>query len=459
MVKSTSMQTLTILGGGLAGAEAAWQAARRGVPVRLFEMRPAHNTGAHLGGDLAELVCSNSLGSDLLDRAPGLLKAELSRLGSLLIDCARQTATPAGRALAVDGEAFSARVTTLGGRHPLIQVVRAEVQAIPDGPLVIATGPLTSPALSKAIGALLGSPHLYFYDAIAPLVLAETIDWEIVYRASRYGVVGEPQGDYLNCPFDADQYARFVTALAQAERRPLQAFESAVERGVQAGEGIYFEACLPVEILARRAPKTLAFGPMRPVGLIDPRSGRWPHAVVQLRQDNLAGSLYNLVGFQTNLTVSEQQRVFRMIPGLERAEFVRYGQMHRNTFINSPLHLQPTLQMRKRAEIFFAGQISGVEGYVGNIATGLLAGWNAARLIQGLAPLVLPETTMLGALCRYIYQADPGTFQPMKANYGLLPELAEAGCLGRRERARLQSQRALCDLEEFLREPPIYQEK
>lgn len=455
MVKSTGMQTLTILGGGLAGAEAAWQAARRGVPVRLYEMRPERHTGAHLGGDLAELVCSNSLGSDLVDRAPGLLKEELTRLGSLLIACARQTATPAGRALAVDREAFAALVTQRISQHPLIQVVRAEVQAIPDGPLVIASGPLTSPALSQAISELLGSAHLYFYDAIAPLVLAESIDWNIVYRASRYGVVGEPQGDYLNCPFDPDQYARFVEALAQAERHPLQSFEGEIEHGVHAGEGIYFEACLPVEILARRDPKTLAFGPMRPVGLIDPRSGRWPHAVVQLRQDNLAGSLYNLVGFQTNLTVREQQRVFRMIPGLEQAEFVRYGQMHRNTFINSPLHLQPTLQMRKHPEIFFAGQISGAEGYVANIGTGLLAGWNAARLVLGQAPLALPETTMLGALCRYICQADPLTFQPMKANFGLLPELADAGRMGRRERSGRYSQRARQDLERFLVENPV----
>ncbi|HUF39484.1 MAG TPA: methylenetetrahydrofolate--tRNA-(uracil(54)-C(5))-methyltransferase (FADH(2)-oxidizing) TrmFO [Anaerolineales bacterium] len=441
------MQILTIIGGGLAGSEAAWQAAVRGVNVRLYEMRPGLSTGAHVGADLAELVCSNSLGSNLVDRASGLLKEELRRMGSLLVRCADETAVPAGGALAVDREAFARRVTEAVEKHPNITVVREEVRAIPDGPCVIASGPLTSSALSKAIQELSGEEHLYFFDAISPIVDVESIDFAIAFRDNRYGRGAAAEGDYINCPMDREEYERFVEALAGAERIELKEFETAVEQGVKAGLHEYFEGCLPVEVLASRGPKTLAFGPLRPVGLTDPRTVRRPHAVVQLRQDNLAGSLYNLVGFQTNLKFPEQRRVFRMIPGLEKAVFERYGQMHRNTFIYSPVLLEPTLQFKGRPELFFAGQITGVEGYAGNIGTGLLAGVNAVRVMAGEAPVVLPAETMLGALCRYVTQAGAADFQPMKANFGILPPLEDEIRRGRRERAAAYSERALTALE------------
>jgi len=442
---------ITIIGGGLAGSEAAWQAAERGLRVDLFEMRPTQMTGAHTTGLLAELVCSNSLGSALVDRAPGLLKEELRRMGSLLIECADASAVPAGRALAVDRQLFAQIVTQRIEKHPRIRLVRQEVTEIPTVFSIIASGPLTSPSLSAAVAKLTGTEYLYFYDAIAPIVAAESINLEIAYKAARYDQIDAAPGDYLNCPLDQTGYMCFLEALLQAERIDLLEFESEIEQGVRAGARHFFEGCLPLEILAQRDPLALAYGPLRPVGLINPRTGRWPYAVVQLRQDNLAASLYNLVGFQTNLKFSEQQRIFRMIPGLEQAEFTRFGQMHRNTFIFSPAVLLPSLQHCQRENLFFAGQITGVEGYAGNIATGLLAGWNAARVFNGLAALTLPVDTMLGALCHYITHASPQDFQPMKANYGIMPPLEDSEVRGRRNRAVAFSQRALESLDNFLK--------
>ncbi len=445
-----SMPILTIVGGGLAGAEAAWQAAQRGIAVQLFEMRPQVTTGAHQTGDLAELVCSNSLGSNLIDRASGLLKEELRQLGSLLLQCAEQTSLPAGGALAVDRSAFAQAVTAAISVHPNIEIIRREVTDIPAGPAIIASGPLTSPALAGAIQRITGHDHLFFFDAIAPIVARESIDMSVAFKASRYDFSADAEGDYINCPLTKEEYNRFVDALASADRIPLRHFEAEIERGVDAGKHRFFEGCLPVEILARRGRQALSFGPLRPIGLKDPRTGKGPYAVVQLRQDNLSGSLYNMVGFQTNLTYSEQKRVFRMIPGLESAEFVRYGQMHRNTFIASPLLLRPTLQLRSRDDLFFAGQITGVEGYTGNIATGLLAGINAANLLSGNTPLEIPPVTMLGALCRYIANADLADFQPMKANFGILPELPQAE-KGKRERAAMHTARSLATLKDMIR--------
>jgi methylenetetrahydrofolate--tRNA-(uracil-5-)-methyltransferase len=449
------MTDLIVIGGGLAGSEAAWQAAERGLKVELYEMRPAQSTGAHTTPYLAELVCSNSLGSKLPDRAPGVLKAELERLGSMVLACAQETAVPAGGALAVDRDAFARRVTERIEGHPNIRLIRAEYPQLPESPAVIASGPLTSRRLSEALAAWTGQEHLYFFDAISPIVTLDSINFEVAYRASRYDRGEQDAGDYINCPMTADEYYAFVDALVSAERIELRSFELELERGVRAGAHKFFEGCLPVEILARRGRDALAYGPMRPVGLRDPRTGERPYAVVQLRQDNLAGTLYNLVGFQTNLTFSEQRRVFRMIPGLEEAEFARYGQMHRNTFIFSPAHLRPTLQARRRDDLFFAGQITGVEGYAGNIATGLLAGLNAARVLRGETPLTLPPTTMLGALCHYITHADPADFQPMKANFGILPPLAQKPGGGRRNKRRRQqayAARALADLERTLKD-------
>ncbi len=432
---------LTIIGGGLAGTEAAWQAARQGIAVRLYEMRPLRQTPAHTGHRLAELVCSNSLGSDLPDRAPGLLKAEMRRLNSLILQVAGQTAVPAGGALAVDREQFSQQVTRHLESHPLIRVERAEVTTIPDRPTIIASGPLTSEALAGAIAALSGSDYLYFYDAVSPIVAADSINMDIAFRASRYGRGEQPQGDYINCPFTEEEYMAFLTELKAAEQIELKPFEKEDET--------FFEMCLPVEQLARRGDKALAFGPMRPVGLADPRTGRRPYAVLQLRQDNLAGTLYNMVGFQTNLKWGEQRRVFRLIPGLEQAEFIRYGVMHRNTYINAPRLLQPTMQWHNRPDLFLAGQITGVEGYIGSAATGLLAGLNAARLLQGQPPLTLPPTTMLGALCHYVTHAAPEDFQPMKANFGLMPPLTPP-VRQKKARYRAYANRALQDLDKLI---------
>jgi methylenetetrahydrofolate--tRNA-(uracil-5-)-methyltransferase len=446
------MFDLMVVGGGLAGCEAAWQAAERGLEVVLYEMRPHQSTGAHNTSYLAELVCSNSLGSFLPDRAPGLLKEEIRRMGSVLLECAQETSVPAGGALAVGRDQFARLVTARIEKHPRITLVREEVRDIPDQAAVIASGPLTSDRLSDALLKMTGSEHLYFFDAISPIVTLESVNFEIAYRASRYDRGEQEEGDYINCPMSKVEYSDFVETLISAERIELKSFELDLESGVKAGAHKYFEGCLPIEVLARRGKDAMAYGPMRPVGLRDPRTGKRPYAVVQLRQDNLAGTLYNLVGFQTNLKFAEQRRVFRLIPGLEKAEFARYGQMHRNTFIFSPAHLRSTLQSQQRDNLFFAGQITGVEGYVGNIATGLLAGWNAARLLAGQQPVTLPETTMLGALCHYITHAAAADFQPMKANFGILPPLEETGKARRNKRQRSAAYvaRALADLEHTL---------
>lgn len=440
---------VTIVGGGLAGSEAAWQLAERGVVVDLFEMRPEVSTGAHATQDLAELVCSNSLGSKLPDRASGILMNELGELGSLLLGVAQETALPAGGALAVDREQFARQVTSALSNHPLIRISRKEVREIPGPPAILASGPLTSQSLSQALLDLTGEDHLYFYDAISPIVEVDSIDFSIAYRGSRYERGELEQGDYINCPLNESEYNSFLDALLEAEVIPLRSFEEEVRSGVQAGMHTYFEGCLPIEIIAERGRKSLAFGPMRPVGLKDPRTGRRPYAVVQLRQDNLAGNLYNMVGFQTNLRYPEQRRVLRMIPGLENARFARYGQMHRNTFLNSPAILEPTLQIKGNPGLLLAGQISGVEGYLGNIATGLLAGLNAALLVEGAEPVVLPRTTMLGALMHYVTRADPEQFQPMKANLGILPGLPEPVPRSRRERAAAYAARAAADIQEW----------
>ena len=438
------MADLIVIGGGLAGSEAAWQAAQRGLQVLLYEMRPALQTGAHQTQDLAELVCSNSLGSNLPDRASGLLKNEARLLGSILLEVAESAALPAGGALAVDRELFARLVTEKIQNHSNIHVIRQEVKDIPGTPTIIASGPLTSPSLSQSIASFGSEEHLYFFDAIAPVIHADSINMEIAFRASRYGTGEQEGGDYINCPFSKEEYYGFVNALISAERIELHAFEEAIRSGVKAGH--FFEGCLPVEIIAERGMDSLAFGPMRPVGLRDPHTGRRPYAVVQLRQDNLAGSLYNLVGFQTNLKFPEQKRVFRTIPGLENGEFMRHGQMHRNTFIASPKLLRSTLQHIEREDLFFAGQITGVEGYMGNIATGLLAGINAARLHHHEELITLPQTTMLGALCHYITHADLKDFQPMKANFGILPPLGSMSKIGKRERGKAYANRALEDL-------------
>src|SRR5512139_2268933 len=430
---------LLIIGGGLAGTEAAWQAAERGVEVILYEMRPQRNTPAHTTSQLAELICSNSLGSNLPDRASGLLKAELRLLNSLIMRAADETAVPAGGALAVDREHFAQLITERIEGHPRIELRREEVKAIPQEPCIVASGPLTADDLANDIARLAGQQHLYFYDAIAPIVEAGSIDMTVAFRQSRYDRAGNEAGagDYLNCPFTKEEYDTFVDALVAAERIQLRDFEREDAR--------FFEGCLPIEVLARRGHDALAFGPMKPIGLRDPRTGKRPHAVAQLRQDNLAGTLYNIVGFQTNLKWPEQKRVLRLIPGLSNAEFLRYGMMHRNTFINSPLLLHPTMQFRTRADLFFAGQITGVEGYIGNAASGLVAGLNAARLLQGEALIEFPAATMIGALCRYVTHADPQDFQPMKANYGILPPLGSTP-RGKRDRYRAFSERALDEL-------------
>lgn len=405
-----------VIGGGLAGSEAAWQLAERGHSARLYEMRPVKSTGAHVGDRLAELVCSNSLGSKLSDRATGILQRETQMLGSLLMACAEKAAVPAGGALAVDRDQFAELVTAKIGSHANIEVVREEVRALPlEEPTIAATGPLTSPALSKEIGKLTGEDYLYFYDAISPIVRAESIDMSRAFQANRYGRGDGDAGDYINCPMNSEEYARFVAALQSAETIELRDFER--------DDPNFFEGCVPIEQLAKRGMDTLAFGPMRPVGLTNPHTGRRPHAVVQLRQDDLAGSLYNIVGFQTNIRWKRQKEILRLIPGLEGAEFIRMGQMHRNTFLNAPALLHPTMQFRSRALLYFAGQITGVEGYVGNIATGLLAALNLSRRLRGLPAWVPPQDTMLGALCHYVTHTDARRFQPMKANLGILPPL------------------------------------
>jgi len=453
LLRLTRMADLTVIGGGLAGCEAAWQAAQQGLEVILYEMRPFIQTGAHQTAGLAELVCSNSLGSNLVDRASGLLKDELRRMRSMLLDCADTCAIPAGSALAVDRKAFSELVTRKIEAHHRIHVVREEVKTIPLTPTIIASGPLTSPALTHAIQEITGQENLYFYDAIAPIVLAESIDMNIAFRATRRhrDAKSSGEGDYLNCPLGREQYYTFVDNLSNASHVSLHDFEHDLlsSTGVKAGAQKYFEACLPIEVLASRHPDALAYGPMRPIGLIEPKSKKRPYAVVQLRQDNLAGDLYNMVGFQTNLTYLEQKRVFRMIPGLEHAEFIRFGQMHRNSFIASPLLLETTLQFRYRENLFFAGQITGVEGYMGNIATGLLAGLNAVCFVKGEELLEFPRTTMLGSLCYYITHAEMKNFQPMKANFGILPSLP-SHIIGKHMRSIQYALRAQNDLKQYL---------
>jgi methylenetetrahydrofolate--tRNA-(uracil-5-)-methyltransferase len=408
-------RTVHILGGGLAGSEAAYQAARAGCRVVLYEMRPGRPTPAHKTDRLGELVCSNSLKTEQEGSAPWLLKQELRRLGSLLLRLADATRVPAGHALTVDRGLFAEAVTEAIAADPNVELRREEVTSIPEGIVVVATGPLTSDALAAEIVRLTGSERLFFYDAISPIVEADSIDLSVAFRASRYGKSLDGTDDYLNCPFDRAQYESFIDALLAAG-----SFEGHIPDDVP-----FFEACLPIEELARRGRDTLRFGPMKPMGLVDPRSGRRPYAVVQLRQESLRAASYNLVGFQNHLRYQEQARVLRMIPGLAQAEFVRFGQVHRNTYINAPALLGATLQLRRDPRILFAGQISGVEGYVESIATGLIAGRGAAALARGGEPQALPFETALGSLCRYVSSADPGGYQPANITFDLLPPLDE----------------------------------
>jgi len=427
---------ITVVGGGLAGCEAAWQAAQLGVPVLLYEMRPKFMTPAHRTDKLAELVCSNSLRSDLIDKPAGLLKEEMRRLGSLIIRCADQAALSGGGALTVDREKFAQLVTEAIESHPLITVVRDVVTEIPEeGPTIIATGPLTHDALAERIRDLIGADFLYFYDAVSPIVDAETIDYEKCFWGSRY----QDEPAYLNCPMTEDEYRRFWEALINAERHEPHDFEKA----------IFFEGCLPIEEMARRGYLTLAYGPLRPTGLIDPRTGKRPFAVVQLRPENAEMTMFNLVGFQTSLKWSEQKRVFRLIPGLENAEFLRYGYIHRNTYINSPIALKPTYQFKGRDDLFFAGQLTGVEGYIESAASGLVAGINAARLIRNEPLLVFPRETAIGSLAHYITTADPKHFAPMNINFGLMPPL-ERKIRPKEVRYKLMVLRALEKLDEFI---------
>lgn len=430
---------VTVIGAGLAGSEAAWQIASQGVPVTLWEMRPARQTPAHHTGKFAELVCTNSLRANSLANAVGVLKEEMRRLDSVILRAADAHAVPAGGALAVDREGFASAVTEAIRSHPLIEVRTEEVTDIPaDGIVVVATGPLTSPALSERVRALLGEEYFYFYDAAAPIVERDSINMDKVYLASRYN---RGEAAYLNCPMTEEEFNAFHDALVSAETTELKEFE----------KEIFFEGCMPIEVLASRGKQTLLFGPLKPVGLPDPRTGKLPHAVVQLRQDNAAGTLYNLVGFQTHLKWGEQKRVFSMIPGLEQAEFVRYGVMHRNTFINSPKLLRPTYQFKERDTLFFAGQMTGVEGYVESAASGLLAGINAGRIARGLDPVVPPPETAHGSLARYITTADFRNFQPMNVNFGLFPPL-EVRIRGKREKNEAIARRALDALERFKRD-------
>jgi methylenetetrahydrofolate--tRNA-(uracil-5-)-methyltransferase len=421
-------QEITIIGGGLAGAEAAWQAAKRGSKVVLYEMRPHQNTPAHKTDRLAELVCSNSLGSNKLENAGGILKEEMRRLDSLILKAADDNQVPAGSALAVDRNKFTEQIThTLEGMDN-IRIIREEKKTIPEeGPVILATGPLTSDSLSEELIRFNGSETLYFFDAISPIVDADTIDMRKVFKASRYGKGG---ADYLNCPMTREEYDAFYHELVTAEKFPVREIERKK----------FFEGCIPVEVLAVRGEKTLLFGPLKPVGLTDPKTGKRPYAVVQLRIENKSETMYNLVGFQTSLKRGAQKRVFRMIPGLENAEFLRFGSLHRNTFINAPRLLRPTLQIQKRPDLFFAGQITGVEGYMESAASGLLAGINAQRLLQGngIDMVCPPITTAQGALLSYITSADPENFQPMNINFGLFPPLG------------MIMERALADLENWI---------
>lgn len=435
------MKEVTVIGGGLAGVEAAWQAARLGVQVRLFEMRPVRQTPAHRTEKLAEIVCSNSLKSDEPGTASYLLKEELRRAGSLVMEVARATRVPAGAALAVDRHNFAELITKRIEDEPLIELIREEVTNVPDSEVaIVATGPLTSESLTLDVMKITGSDQLYFYDAIAPIVAADSIDTSIAFRAARYDKGGD---DYLNCPFNESQYRKFYDELIEAKSVPLQRFE----------ETRWFEACLPIEELARRGVDTLRFGPMKPVGLRDPRTGREPYAAVQLRQENLMADAYSLVGFQNHLRYGEQARVLRLIPGLENAEFLQFGQIHRNTYICSPRVLRPTMQMRDRPNVFFAGQITGVEGYVESVAMGWLAGINAARLACGEQVIEAPALSATGALARYVSLTETKNFQPVNMTFALLPSLPEPEqrrVRKKRERRQLQVELALKEWDEWL---------
>lgn len=428
-------QVVQVIGAGLAGSEAAWQIAESGVPVHLYEMRPQKQTPAHQTAQFAELVCSNSLRANSLTNAVGLLKEEMRRLDSLIVRAADESALPAGGALAVDREKFSAKVTQYLEQHPLITIFREEVTQIPEGIAVLATGPLTSPALAEKLKELTGEEYLYFYDAAAPIVEKDSINMDKVFLASRYD---KGEAAYINCPMNEEEFSRFYEALITAEVAPLRDFE----------KEIYFEGCMPIEVLAKRGEKTLLFGPLKPVGLIDPKTGKQPYAVVQLRQDNSAGTLYNMVGFQTHLKWGEQKRVIQLIPGLEEAEIVRYGVMHRNTFINSPNLLKPTYQFKQRDTLFIAGQIVGVEGYVESAASGLLAGINAARLARGREPVILSRETAIGSLAHYITSTSAKHFQPMNINYGIMEPL-DKKIKNKKERAAKYAERALYIIQNF----------
>ena len=444
---------IRIVGGGLAGSEAAWQAARRGVKVTLYEMRPVRRTPVHQTDRLAELVCSNSFRGDNLENAVGLLKAEMRRLDSLVMRVADETSVPAGSALAVDRDRFANAITVAIEEHPLVTIRREEICQIPDSdnpkqPFIIATGPLTSDRLSDDITALVGQEQLFFFDAISPIVHASSIDRNVVFRASRRGRHstlidggdgGAPVGDYLNCPMDKIEYERFYQALTGAELAEAHDFDRTP----------FFEGCLPIEVMAHRGVDTLRFGPMKPVGLTNPSTGQRPYAVVQLRQDNLAADHFSLVGCQTQLKWGEQRSVFRLVPGLANAEFVRFGMIHRNTYINSPLVVRATWQMNDRPSIFFAGQLSGVEGYVESAASGLMAGMNAAALVLGEEPQKLPRTTALGALSHYVSHANSVNYQPTNIAFGLLPAL-EQPPRGRAARRQAMARRALVDLDRWI---------
>src|SRR5687768_7058254 len=447
MIRMCSMNMINVIGGGLAGVEAAWQAAEAGEQVRLFEMRPVTNTPAHRTDKLAEIVCSNSLKSDEPGSASYLLKEELRRGQSLVMEVAAATRVPAGAALAVDRHKFAELITTRIESHPRIQLVREEVRTIPEDEIaIIATGPLSSEALTVEVMKMTGSDQLYFYDAIAPIVAADSIDRSIAFPAARYGKGGD---DYLNCPFNEEEYARFYNALIEARSVPLQRFE----------ETRWFEACLPIEELSRRGVDTLRFGPMKPVGLVDPRTGRQPYAAVQLRQENLMADAYSLVGFQNHLRYGEQARVLRLIPGLQNAEFLQFGQIHRNTYICSPRVLKATMQMRERPNVFFAGQITGVEGYVESVAMGWIAGINAAREAFGRSLVEAPAATATGALAHYVSHADAKNFQPVNITFALLTpldETARRSVRKKHERRKLQVELALKEWIEWLQK--IYKE-
>ena len=427
---------VNVIGAGLAGSEAAWQIAKRGVNVRLYEMRPVKQTAAHHTDKFAELVCSNSLRANSLTNAVGVIKEEMRKLDSVIIESADRASVPAGGALAVDRHEFAGAVTEKVKNHPLVEVINEEVTEIPEGITIIATGPLTSPALAEKIRVLTGEEYLYFYDAAAPIVEKDSIDMDKVYLKSRYD---KGEAAYLNCPMTEEEFKRFHTALVEAEVVPLKEFE----------KEIYFEGCMPVEVMAARGEKTLTFGPMKPVGLEDPKTGKIPYAVVQLRQDDAAGTLYNIVGFQTHLKWGPQKEVLKLIPGLENVEIVRYGVMHRNTFINSPRVLKPTYQLKADENIFFAGQMTGVEGYVESAGSGLLAGINAAKMALGEELLVFPAETALGSMARYITEADSKNFQPMNVNFGLFPDLGER-IRSKQERAEKHADRALAAIQNYM---------